>query len=66
MNTHYLDERLDKLCQQGCRKISSILQQLEQNQCPDELKSYSSAECEYLYTELAAVMAVYDNHCCGL
>jgi hypothetical protein len=66
MNTHYLDELLEILCQQGCRKVNKILQQLEHNQRPDELSRYSTAECAYLHNELAQVMAVYDNNCCDI
>jgi len=66
MDIHHLDNVLETLCQQGCRKVSIILQQLKSNQQPRELSAYSKDECAYLHKELAAVMAVYGNNCCDL
>ncbi len=67
MDTNYLDKVLETLCEQGCQKVSIILQQLKDKQCPNELKQYTQAECTYLYEELAAIMAVYGNEgCCSL
>jgi len=66
MDTHTLDQVLEQLCQQGCRKVSLILQQLKSNQQPSELITYSAAERAYLHKELAEVMAIYDNNCCDL
>lgn len=66
MDTQILDDVLEQICQQGCRKVNLILQQLQSNQRPDELNVYSEAECAYLRKELTEVMRVYDNNCCEI
>jgi hypothetical protein len=66
MNTKYLDDTLEELCQLGCKKVSMILQQLEQNDLPDEFTTLSSNECDYLHKELKSIMDVYGGGCCEI
>ena len=66
MDTQMLDKVLEQLCQQGCRNVSLILQQLQVNQKPSELLAYSADECAYVYQELADIMAVYGNNSCNV
>ena len=66
MDTKQRESLLEELCQMGCRKITVLLQQLDQNNVPDELKGISSEDCTYLYNELKSIMDVYGGKSCEL
>lgn len=66
MDYTHLDSTLETLGQLGCRRISTMLHQIEQDETPEEMTEFSIEERDYLYTELKEVMAVYGNKACDL
>ena len=66
MDTTQRENLLEELCQLGCRKINIILQSIDDNNVPNELKNISNEDCTYLYEELKSIMAVYGGKSCEL
>lgn len=56
-----LERLVEELASDGCARVSSLLQELEQNRTPDELTGFSSSERDFIYTELKSVMDVYGD-----
>lgn len=66
MDYTHLENTLETLGQLGCRRISMMLSQIEQDKTPEEMSDFSAEERNYLYTELKEVMAVYGDKVCDL
>lgn len=61
-----LDAEIDKLASSGCIQVNKLLYALENSETPQQLRSFSPAERDYIYQELKAVMDVYEGGVCGL
>lgn len=66
MDTQHLEVMLEELCQLGCRRINIILQQVDDNEIPNELQGLSDSDCTYLCTELKSIMSIYGDKGCQI
>jgi hypothetical protein len=66
INYATLDKLVDELAKKGCMAVNKLLGQLEQDNVPEVLKTYSAPERDYIYQELKSVMEVYEGGVCGL
>ncbi len=66
INYATLDKLVDELAKKGCMAVNKLLGQLEQDNIPEVLKTYSAPERDYIYQELKSVMEVYEGGVCGL
>ena len=65
-NTDHLDDLLEEIAQRGCLEVNQILNQLNAGKSPALLDKLDARERDYIYNELKAVMAVYDDGVCSL
>ncbi len=57
---------LESICQQGCRKVNTILSQLENGEEIENIRHLDEKQRQKLYQELKNVMAVYaTTNTCG-
>lgn len=55
-----IDNCLERLCQQGCRSVNQVIQQLEQGQKIDSIAHLDATHQQKLLHELKSLMAVYE------
>ena len=58
-----LEERIERLCQRGCRAVYRALDVLRQGVAIEETRGLNDMEIDALVKELESVMAVYDQPC---
>ena len=58
-NDKQIDSCLENLCQQGCRSVNQVIQQLEQGQVIETIAHLSGTQRQRLLQELKSIMAVY-------
>ena len=57
---------LEQICQQGCRQVNRIIQQLKQGTCLPETQHLTPFQNTLLLQELQNIMAVYsETKSCG-
>lgn len=56
-----LEHIIEIIASKGCLTVNKLLSTLKKEQIPKQLHGYSLAECDFIYHELEAVMAVYGN-----
>ena len=54
-----IDSCLEQICEQGCRSVNQIIQQLEQRQMIEITRYLSMEQQQKLLQELKSIMAVY-------
>jgi hypothetical protein len=50
---------LEQICEQGCRSVNQVIQQLEQGDVIEEIAYLSRVQQQRLLQELKSIMAVY-------
>ena len=58
-----LDQRVETLCEQGCRAVMENIEALQAGQTQPAFADLDSAERDLLLRELQAIMSVYNNRC---
>jgi len=58
-----LDQRVETLCEQGCRAVLENIEALQDGQTRQGFADLDTAERELLLRELQAIMSVYNNRC---
>ena len=61
-----LEDRLEALCEKGCRQVWQAIEALEGGEDLPETRGLSAEECRLLLLELKQVMAVYADRCSAL
>ncbi len=61
-----LELAIEAIASKGCIAVNKLLYALKKQQIPEQLSAYSSAERDFIYHELEAVMAVYEGGTCHL
>ncbi len=62
-NDKQVDSCLENICNQGCQTVTTIIQQLEQGEIINIVKSLTSTQRLKLLQELKSIMAVYGDSC---
>ena len=60
------DLLIEKVCGQGCIQVNQTITQLENGQCPKQLKNLSPIERDTVLKELKSVMDVYGGGICSI
>ena len=60
LNREKLAQVVEELAVEGCIQVNNLLYTMDQNQVPEKLAGFNSAERRFIYTELKSVMDVYD------
>ena len=58
-----LEDRLEALCEKGCRHVWKDIDALERGEDLPETRDLSPEECRLLLHELKQIMAVYSDRC---
>jgi len=58
-----VEDRLEALCEKGCRRVWSDIDALERGQDLPETRDLSAEERRLLLHELKQIMAVYADRC---
>ncbi|MEK8021610.1 MAG: hypothetical protein VSS75_032440 [Candidatus Parabeggiatoa sp.] len=54
-----IDLCLEQICQEGCRSVNQVIEQLEQQQMTEATRQLNSAQQRTVLQELKKIMAVY-------
>lgn len=54
---------VDSLCEQGCGRVNSFIDALQNGEDFPEVAGMSEAERQEVLQQLVAIMAVYDGSC---
>ena len=58
-----VDLCVERLCQEGCIKVTEYIQALQAGETPPQLADLSPAEIKAVLDELVAIMAAYEGSC---
>ena len=58
-NDKQIDLCLEEICQQGCRSVNQVIEQLEQQKMSEATRQLNSAQQNRVLYELKKIMAVY-------
>lgn len=58
-NDKQIDLCLEQICQEGCRSVNQVIEQLEQQQMTEATRQLNSAQQRIVLQELKKIMAVY-------
>ncbi len=50
---------LEQICEQGCRSVNQVIQQLDQGEVIEDIAHLSRVQQQRLLQELKSIMAVY-------
>lgn len=63
VESHKIQERVEALCQNGCKAVNATIIALESGQPVAQVEDMSPQERSAVLRELKAIMAVYDGDC---
>lgn len=58
-----VEQCVEAVCEQGCRKVLKLLDQLAEGERPDLVAGLSEEEVAEVAQELSDIMAVYEQPC---
>ncbi len=58
-----IDQRVEILCELGCRVVQEIIEALQTGLTRQEFADFDTAQRALLLRELQAIMSVYNNRC---
>jgi hypothetical protein len=58
-NDKQIDLCIEQICEQGCRYVNQVIEQLEKNKIMDRLNHLNFVQQKILLRELKSIMAVY-------
>ena len=56
-----LQSIVEQLCEDGCKKVSRYINEIQAGDYPSQMRNLEHQECDAILTELKAIMAVYDR-----
>lgn len=52
---------VDQLCEDGCKRVSRYIREIQAGDYPNQMQKLNRQERDEIMTELQAIMAVYDR-----
>ena len=56
-----LQSVVDQLCEDGCKRVSKYIREIQAGDYPRQMRKFNRQECDEVMAELKSIMAVYDR-----